>query len=119
MGASDSVGKESACNAGNSGSIPVSGRSPGEGNGSSLQYLAWRSPWTKEPGGLQSMGSQESDMTYRLNHQGINVQICKDNILRKDCFFHLKRRFSTFSVENPGLVFYQKAVLFIRLVHCL
>ena len=25
--------------------------------------LAWRIPWTKEPGGLQSMGSQESDMT--------------------------------------------------------
>ena len=25
--------------------------------------LAWRIPWTKKPGGLQSMGSQESDMT--------------------------------------------------------
>ena len=25
--------------------------------------LAWRSPWTEEPGGLQSMGSQESDTT--------------------------------------------------------
>ena len=25
--------------------------------------LAWRIPWTKEPSGLQSMGSQESDMT--------------------------------------------------------
>ena len=24
---------------------------------------AWESPWTEEPGGLQSMGSQESDMT--------------------------------------------------------
>ena len=24
---------------------------------------AWRIPWTEEPGGLQSMGSQESDMT--------------------------------------------------------
>ena len=23
--------------------------------------LAWRIPWTEEPGGLQSMGSQESD----------------------------------------------------------
>ena len=26
--------------------------------------LAWRIPWTEEPGGLQSMGSQEWDMTY-------------------------------------------------------
>ena len=25
--------------------------------------LAWRIPWTEEPGGLQSMQSQESDMT--------------------------------------------------------
>ena len=31
--------------------------------------LAWRIPWTKEPGGLQSMGLQESDMTYPLNFQ--------------------------------------------------
>ena len=25
--------------------------------------LAWKIPWTEEPGGLQFMGSQESDMT--------------------------------------------------------
>ena len=25
--------------------------------------LAWRTPWTEEPGGLQSMGLQESDTT--------------------------------------------------------
>ena len=33
-----SDGKVSACNAGNPGSIPVSGRSLGEGNGNPLQY---------------------------------------------------------------------------------
>ena len=39
MGFPDSsVGKESACNAGDSGSIPGSGRSPGEGKGYPLQY---------------------------------------------------------------------------------
>ena len=32
-----SEGKESACNAGNPGLIPGSGKSPGEGNGYSLQ----------------------------------------------------------------------------------
>ena len=32
----DSVGKESACSAGDLGSIPRSGRSPGEGNGNPL-----------------------------------------------------------------------------------
>ena len=26
-----------------------------------FRILAWRIPWTEEPGGLQSMGSQESD----------------------------------------------------------
>ena len=25
--------------------------------------LAWKTPWTEEPGGLQSMGLQESDST--------------------------------------------------------
>ena len=30
--------------------------------------LAWRIPWTEEPGGLQSMGGKESDMTERLTH---------------------------------------------------
>ena len=52
-----------ACNAGGPGLIPGSGRSPGERNGNPLQYFAWRIPWTEESGRLQSMGSQESDMT--------------------------------------------------------
>ena len=38
-----SAGKESACNAGDPGSIPESGRSPGEGIGYPLQY-SWASP---------------------------------------------------------------------------
>ena len=28
--------------------------------------LAWKIPWVEEPGGLQSMGSKESDTTERL-----------------------------------------------------
>ena len=36
--ADSSVGKQSACNAGDPGSIPGLGRSPGEGNGYPLQY---------------------------------------------------------------------------------
>ena len=31
--------------------------------------LVWRIPWTEEPGGLQSMGLQESDTTERLKHR--------------------------------------------------
>ena len=66
-----SVGKESACNAGDLGSIPGLGRSPGEGKGYPLQYswaslvaqlvnnlpamwetwvqsLGWEDPWRRE-----------------------------------------------------------------------
>ena len=39
-----SEGKASACNAGDSGSIPGSGRSPGEGNGNPLQYSCLKNP---------------------------------------------------------------------------
>ena len=30
--------------------------------------LAWKIPWTEEPGGLQSMGHKESDTTEQLTH---------------------------------------------------
>ena len=33
--------------------------------------LAWRIPWTEEPGGLQPMGLQESDRTEWLNHSNM------------------------------------------------
>ena len=39
-----SVGKESSCSAGDPGSIPGSGRSPGEGNGNPLQYSCLENP---------------------------------------------------------------------------
>ena len=42
-----SVGKESACNAGDLGSIPGSGRSPGEGNGNPLQFSCLENPMDK------------------------------------------------------------------------
>ena len=93
-----SDGKASVYNAGDLGSVPGSGRSPGEGIGYPLQYswaslvaqtvknlpamretwvrslgwedplekgtatrssrIAWRIPWTEEPGRMQFMGSQ-------------------------------------------------------------
>ena len=43
--------------------------------------LAWRIPWTEEPGGLQSVGSQESDTTQQLKlppppHTAIYIYLC-------------------------------------------
>ena len=37
--------------------------------------LAWKIAWTEEPGRLQSMRSQESDTTERLNHHHIHIYI--------------------------------------------
>ena len=53
--------KNSLANAGDVrdvGSIPGSERSPGEGNGNPLQYSRLENPMDREPGWLQSMGSQ-------------------------------------------------------------
>ena len=43
-----SEGKASACNEGDLGSIPGSGRSPGEGNGNPLQYSCLENPMDRE-----------------------------------------------------------------------
>jgi len=50
--------QETTCSAGDPGSVPGSGRSPGGGNGNNYNILAWEIPWTEESGELQSMGSQ-------------------------------------------------------------
>ena len=43
-----SAGEASACNAGDLGSIPGLGRSPGEGNGNPLQYFGLENPMSRE-----------------------------------------------------------------------
>ena len=55
---SGSDGKESVCNAGVLGSIPGSGRYLEKEMATFSSILSWKIPWTEEPGGLQSMGSQ-------------------------------------------------------------
>ena len=55
--------KNLSTNAGDVGSIPGSGRSPGKGTATHSSMPAWEIPWTEGPGGLQSMGLQESGMT--------------------------------------------------------
>ena len=42
--------KNLPASAGDGGSIPGSGRSPGEGNATHSSILAWEIPWTEEPG---------------------------------------------------------------------
>ena len=66
-------GKESACQCRRCerhSSISGSRRSPGEGNGNHSSILAWKIPWTEEPGRLQS-GIAESwtDFATELSHR--------------------------------------------------
>ena len=42
-----------------------------EGLATHSRVLAWSIPWTEEPGGLQSVGSQESDTTEQLTLRGL------------------------------------------------
>ena len=50
--------KNPPAHVGDMGLITGLGRSPGQRNGNPLSILAWEIPWTKEPGRLQSMRSQ-------------------------------------------------------------
>ena len=62
-----SVVKNLSANAGDTGDpglIPLKWEDPLEKEmATHYSILAWEIPWTEEPGGLQSIGSQESDMT--------------------------------------------------------
>ena len=54
----DKMVKNPPANAGDLALFPGLGRSSGEGYGTHSSILEWEIPWTEEPGGLQSMGSQ-------------------------------------------------------------
>ena len=65
LGGSDN--KESACYAGDLGSIPGSGRSPGGGHGNPLQYSCLKNPHGQSRlAGYSPWGHKESDMHLRI-----------------------------------------------------
>ena len=74
----DSIVKNPPVNAGVRDSILGLGRSPGVGMATHSSILAWKIPWTEEPGRLQSMGSQMS--WTQLNDYIIHIFICTEKI---------------------------------------
>ena len=63
------AGKEYACNAGDPGSIPGLGRSPGERHGNPLQYSCLENPvdrgsWRATAHGVAKSQTRLSDFTY-------------------------------------------------------
>ena len=75
-----SVVKNLPANAGDTGSIPGSGSSPGEGNGNPLQYLAWEIPRTEHLAGYTVQGvAKHSTGSNQLGTQGD---------LTTDCLLH-------------------------------
>ena len=62
------AGKESACNAGDLGSIPELGRFPGGGHGNTLQYSYLKNPQGQRSlAGYSLWGHKESDATEQLS----------------------------------------------------
>ena len=55
--------------------------------------LAWRTAWTEEPGGLQSMGLQSRTQLNRLSTHAASVQVC----LLLSCLDATQSRLSCFN----------------------
>ena len=71
-----SVGKESACNAGDPGLIPGSGRSSVEGNDYPLQYSGLENSMNCIVYGVPKSWTQLSDFHFHLLNLGVGVVVC-------------------------------------------
>ena len=68
-----SDGKASVYNAGDPGSIPGLGRSPGAGNGNPLQDYCLENPMDRSLVGYSPWGRKESDMTEQLHFTSLHM----------------------------------------------
>ena len=95
-GGSDS--KESACNAGDLGSIPGLGRTPGEGHGNSLQYSCLENPVDGgKPGGLPSMGLQRVRHDWATKHS--TAQVLSSSLVYREDITYTALLFAFFSQQ--------------------
>ena len=69
-----SAGKESACNAGDLDLIPGLGRSPGEGNGSPLQYSDLENSMDRIVHGVAKSWTRLSDLQFKVRAQMVQIK---------------------------------------------
>ena len=89
-----SAGKESACDAGDLGSIPGLGRPPGEGNDYPLQYSGLENSMD-----YSTCGRKESDMTERLSLKSLyqlflNHSACPKHVFHNILYEGLMEQYS-------------------------
>ena len=102
------------------GSIPESGRSPGERNGKATHpsILDWEIPWTEGPGGLQSMGLQKSQIWFRHKTTTCSKYLCHfirslvsiifiqfSSIPNQCCSFNVGLSYNRPQDQSPCLIF--------------
>ena len=79
------------------GLIPGPRRFPREGNGNYFSILAWKIPWTEEPGGLQSTGSQRLGHNLATDQQIISASTASTYlffIVQMNQLYHLYAHYS-------------------------
>ena len=91
---------ESACNVGNTASIPGSGRHPGEGNGNPLQYSCLENPvdrgaWQATVHGVAK--SRTRLMNFTLSKQDFLIEMVRVDILT--LFTMLWKHFQLFNIK--------------------
>ena len=74
-------------NVGDLGLIPGLGRFPDGGHGNPLQFVPGESPWTEEPGGLQSRKSQRIGHDWATKHSTANTE--KANTISLISYYHI------------------------------
>ena len=93
---SDSDGEESVCNAGDLGSIPGSGRSPGGGHGNPLQYSCLEFHGQRSLVSYSPWGCKESDATEQPI---LSLNVLNKNLLGKESGF---KKFSRCLIDSHG-----------------
>ena len=109
-----SDGKESSCNAGDLGSIPGLGRSPGGGHGNTLQYFCPENPHGQRSlAGYSLWGQKELYMTEWLStaqHYYLLTNSCKSTNLTLTTFIFENKLHNASENEKSNIICHLKKV---------